>query len=525
MLKNAVMIKKRTVLTIKEKTEIYKFSILNKTIKHQEIAQFFSRKFNKSVSRQVVDMIMKKASFLFNNSNAVKRIMPIQDKRIDNMILQWIGLLNSKGVPVSDKLVQEQALKIAKKLEIVNFKASNGWLSKFKKRNKLKSYYMCGETGGINSDDIVKYRENLKTELKNFARSDIYNLDETALFFRYSPSRTINFDSIKGRKKNKERITVLLCTNADGSDKRKPLVIGKFANPRCFKNFNKDAFVDYYYNGKAWMTSKEYVSYIEKFDNEMREKQRKIALIVDNAPGHKVVETTNIKIIFLPPNLTGFLQPLDAGIIKSFKALYRHQQMSFLLDIFDDINLKSECGDLFKLISYKEAFIFIRHAWDNLTNNTIKNCWDHTKILCEDIINANKSIKIEETNEFLNCRKEINEIINFLAPNSEFTANDIITIIDENDDNLNEDDVLDLNTNNEENEQSEDSKNDTVNEEITISKARNALDTLKDFFFQKKDCSNTDINYLEYFTFRLRKDFKNYRQSKISEWFKNLKNE
>ena len=37
-----------------------------------------------------------------------------------------------------------------------------------------------------------------------------------------------------GGKNSKERLTVLLCYNADGSEKLTSIVIGKFKKPRCF---------------------------------------------------------------------------------------------------------------------------------------------------------------------------------------------------------------------------------------------------------------------------------------------------
>jgi hypothetical protein len=54
----------------------------------------------------------------------------------------------------------------------------------------------------------------------------------------------------------------------------------------------------------------------------MRLRRRKILLLVDNAPVHKInenVRLTNVAVHFLPPNTTAHLQPCDAGIIKSFK--------------------------------------------------------------------------------------------------------------------------------------------------------------------------------------------------------------
>ena len=40
---------------------------------------------------------------------------------------------------------------------------------------------------------------------------------------------------LEGRKKDKERITIVVCCNGDGSDKVPLWVIDMYANPRCFK--------------------------------------------------------------------------------------------------------------------------------------------------------------------------------------------------------------------------------------------------------------------------------------------------
>ena len=62
-------------------------------------------------------------------------------------------------------------------------------------------------------------------------------------------------DKMKGVKKPKESISVMLCCNADWSDKLKPLVIGKSLKPTCFKNFNAKLYCDYSANKKAWMVN------------------------------------------------------------------------------------------------------------------------------------------------------------------------------------------------------------------------------------------------------------------------------
>ena len=80
---------------------------------------------------------------------------------------------------------------------------------------------------------------------KRFSPENIYNADETALYFRMLGDRTLAFsdDKSAGGKKNKERVTILLCCNMSGSDKLKPFLIGKSGKPRCFRGLKVENLV------------------------------------------------------------------------------------------------------------------------------------------------------------------------------------------------------------------------------------------------------------------------------------------
>jgi len=53
------------------------------------------------------------------------------------------------------------------------------------------------------------------------------------------------------------------------------------------------------------------------------EKTKNILLLVDNASSHQLAESeieelSNIKLHFLPPNTTSYLQPIDQGIQSNY---------------------------------------------------------------------------------------------------------------------------------------------------------------------------------------------------------------
>ena len=139
------------------------------------------------------------------------------------------------------------------------------------------------------------------------------------------PSRGLSDQKQSGVKGRKVRLTYAFTTNASGSEKLKPFIIGKAQKPRPFKGKTGEDLGFYYRNNvKAWMTGELYQNWIHAWDEELEAKGQKILLLQDNFSGHIVPnDLKNIEVKNLAPNLTAHIQPMDQGIIKSFKAHYR----------------------------------------------------------------------------------------------------------------------------------------------------------------------------------------------------------
>ena len=117
--------------------------------------------------------------------------------------------------------------------------------------------------------------------------------------------------------------------NATG-EKLPIFVIGKSKRPHCFKNV-KSLPCQYIAQKKSWMDSKIFEDWVRKIDRKIYTDGRKIALIIDNCPAHPPVsDLTNIQLIFLPPNTTSVLQPMDQGVIRSLKTHYRGRVVRLL---------------------------------------------------------------------------------------------------------------------------------------------------------------------------------------------------
>ncbi len=159
---------------------------------------------------------------------------------------------------------------------------------------------------------------------KCFEARSVFNAHECALFFMLIPNKShvLKGEKCHGVKICKEGITILLAVNSDGTEKLPSLAIGKYANPRCFKNV-KRLPCDYKNQRRARMTAELFHAWLLDLDKKIIRKKRKLVLFIDNCPSHaKNVQLKNLRVEFLPPNATSKLQPLDQGIIKVLKQYY-----------------------------------------------------------------------------------------------------------------------------------------------------------------------------------------------------------
>ena len=107
----------------------------------------------------------------------------------------------------------------------------------------------------------------------------------------------------------------------------------------------------------------------------------KVVMIIDNAPGHLQsisIEDENVRVVFLPPNMTSLLQPLDQGIIRCVKASYTRQVFEIIRAAIDvDPNL--QVMDCWKSFTAADTITFIEAAMDELKPETVNACWKNVR--------------------------------------------------------------------------------------------------------------------------------------------------
>ena len=215
--------------------------------------------------------------------------------------------------------------------------------------------------------------------MKGYELKDIWNADETGLFWRALPDKSpsVKKGRCKGGKYAKQRITVLLIVNALG-EKEPPVIIGRSLIPRCFKNVKdkrRPCGSYYYANKKAWMDSELLEEILRTLNRKCAAEDRKILLFIDNAPSHPESFSDcffHVQIVFLPKNTTSKLQPLDAGIITNFKVFYRKQLLQHVLT---RIKRGSKASGAISSIDLLKSIGWAMDAWKKVKKETIVNCF------------------------------------------------------------------------------------------------------------------------------------------------------
>lgn len=389
---------KRKRLTLKEKIELINVAEKDKLSLRDLGKKFGISKNQASHVLQEKEEIRKLWITNSNENSKTVKFRRTEASEIDKVVFNWFSVIRGKDIPVSGVLLQEKAKEVAESLGLQNFKASNGWLEKFKIRHNLTFKSICGEEKSVNLEQVTDWIEKLKNICDGYEAKNIYNADETGLFYRILPNKTMCFKGEKcsGGKSSKERLTVLLCCNIEGEFEQ-PLVIGKAKKPRCFKNINpKTLSVHWYSNKKSWMTQEIMSEWLIALDERMVKKNRQILLFLDNASSHPTnLKLKSVKLVFFPPNATSLLQPLDQGIIWSFKV---HYKKFFLRHVISQAT--SENSDkLATCVSVLNAIQWITMAVKFVSQTCVKNCFKKAGFETPVITLFDESVEEKELSE------------------------------------------------------------------------------------------------------------------------------
>lgn len=97
------------------------------------------------------------------------------------------------GSHISDEVLLTQARMLGERSGAQGFKGTNGWLEGFKSRHCIRSKVLHGEAAAADQEGVSLSQRNLPALISEggYAKEDVYNFDETGLFYKAEPKRTL----------------------------------------------------------------------------------------------------------------------------------------------------------------------------------------------------------------------------------------------------------------------------------------------------------------------------------------------
>lgn len=174
---------------------------------------------------------------------------------------------------------------------------------------------------------------------------------------------------------SKDRISVIFCANADGSHLLQAMDVCKAKKPRCMKNIM--ATLSIYYKGNKLAL------FTQDITSEWFHKHAIPEIYQDQVDKQKIARN-NVNalifldnVMFLPPNTTSVLQPMDHGIIECCKRYYHTKLMNecfIVMWLEEDVRGKCTLENI-KNYNLRNAIFNLNNVWNQVSVIMLANGW------------------------------------------------------------------------------------------------------------------------------------------------------
>ncbi|XP_053640875.1 tigger transposable element-derived protein 1 [Cherax quadricarinatus] len=358
---------------------------------------------NTEISKSTVYSTIKKYQQSAQSEECKNPVPDARIKRLNNMeklLNAWVKHETQKHTPLSMGVIQEKARSIFEDLkqregegsEEINFNVIKWCFEWYKRYTDLHGNILTNKAASTDTDALATaiYQQMLKQIIKDndYTPQQVFNADETGLYWKRMPSKTSisrNENRTRGFRASKDRMSLLLGGNAAGDFKLKPLLVYHTETPSAMKNYFKTNLpVTWHANKKAWVTSSIFKDWfstyfcpaVEKYcaDNNLA---HKALLLLDNATRHPITLNDfnpHVRVVFLPKNKISLIQPMDQGIITTFKAYYVRNTFSKLIKYTSGEN-KPTVNEFWRTFNIMDAISNIDKSWKDLTVATMNIGW------------------------------------------------------------------------------------------------------------------------------------------------------
>jgi len=155
---------------------------------------------------------------------------------------------------------------------------------------------------------------------KGLTFEQLYNCDETGLYHRMMPAKTLPSKGAEGMKKQKDRVTLVACSSATGND------INKSALPIHYCGQKKTLMNSGIFSD--WFNT----TFVLSVEEHLHDKNlpAKAILLLDNAPSHPFADVLqssdkSVTTAYIPAYTTSLIGPMNQGVLEMLKRHYKRE--------------------------------------------------------------------------------------------------------------------------------------------------------------------------------------------------------
>ena len=112
---------------------------------------------------------------------------------VELALVKWFRQLRECNVMVRSVEMMDVAERFAKHQRITGFKASKGWLNRFKQRHGIRNRKAYGESADADTRFVEDFKKDFLATIDKYklSKPQIYNCDESGLYWKSVPTNTV----------------------------------------------------------------------------------------------------------------------------------------------------------------------------------------------------------------------------------------------------------------------------------------------------------------------------------------------
>nr|XP_045618267.1 uncharacterized protein LOC123770459 isoform X1 [Procambarus clarkii]XP_045618268.1 uncharacterized protein LOC123770459 isoform X1 [Procambarus clarkii]XP_045618269.1 uncharacterized protein LOC123770459 isoform X1 [Procambarus clarkii]XP_045618270.1 uncharacterized protein LOC123770459 isoform X1 [Procambarus clarkii]XP_045618271.1 uncharacterized protein LOC123770459 isoform X1 [Procambarus clarkii] len=316
-------------------------------------------------------------------------------KHIEPALTFWIENQMQNHVPVSDAMIQKKAWQIYEHMSCEGGPSeepqfNHAWLEGFKKFHQFHNISLTSEFGSADKGAVEEFLPKLLENIEKggYSPDQVFNANETELYWKRLPDSTfVTKDKtfVSGLETAQDYLSLLLCANASGDLKMKPMMVYHSKEPHSLKGTSLSQLpVLWKWNKTPRVTAELFedwfVNYaIPTVQNycQCKNLAEKALILVDHAQNHPLYLNDihdTIKIMYLPRNTTSLIQPLSQGIFTQLKCMYLKSVLQNLL-LETEGKEANDVKEFWKSYTIKDCIMCISKCWCSISQETLNCVW------------------------------------------------------------------------------------------------------------------------------------------------------